>query len=400
MTYYQLTFEDIENAKRISLEPGRTAFLDESGCFGFDFDSQGVTPYYIVCAVIVKNKNITSIEKRIDEIRNSLFGGSEMKSSKIANNHKRRSIVLMELLNLDFNLILLIANKKLFIENSPLKEYKKSFIKFLHQKLYEAMYSTYPKLKIIEDEHGNTEFQRGFKDYVIKHRSEYNLFDEYDFGFVNSKNSNIVQIADIIAGSVMQNYLDDEAPNVLNIFKGKIVEIVNFPPAYQIYSPDNNSDNKYDSAVYNLAVKCANDYIERHKKEKNIEINLRVHFLRYILFKARMYEDSSYIYADKIIKVLRDISDINVKKDYLYRRIIAPLRDEGIIIASSSHGYKIPKSLSDISAYINQTVTVVGPMLSRIEKCRKQILKFTDSELDILNDHSLANYRRYFGDFD
>ena len=83
----------------------------------------------------------------------------------------------------------------------------------------------------------------------------------------------------------------------------------------------------------------------------------------------------------------------------MYRRVIAPLRDDGIIIASSSQGYKIPTRSADIAAYVNQTASVVGPMLSRIGKCRSQIQKVTDSQLDILDDATLSGYRRFFGDY-
>ncbi len=395
----QLSFDDLEFTARIASEPGRTAFLDECGSFGFDFDCDGVHPYYVVCAVIVNNKNIAAINKQVDQLRATLFSGSEMKSSKIGSKHSRRAKVLMELLQLEFQIILLIADKKAFVKESPLTEYKQSFIKFLHQKLYSSMYSVYPKLKIVEDEYGSSEFQKGYKEYVINHRPAYNIFDNYDFDFVDSRQSNIVQIADIIAGSVMQSLVDPSAPDAMKIFRGRIVDIVNFPDSFAIYSPESDTERKYDADIYYLAVKRVFDYLETNKNDMSPETRLRVHFLRYLLFNARMYTESRYIYADEIVNELSRVSDSRVSKDYLYRRIIAPLRDEGLIIASSSHGYKIPKSLKDIETYIAQTTTVVGPMLSRIEKCRSQILKQTDGELDILKDPTLSGYRRFFGDY-
>lgn len=38
-------------------------------------------------------------------------------------------------------------------------------------------------------------------------------------------------------------------------------------------------------------------------------------------------------------------------------------------------------------------------MLSRIGKCSAQIQKATDSQLDILNESTLAGYRRFLGDY-
>ena len=94
-----------------------------------------------------------------------------------------------------------------------------------------------------------------------------------------------------------------------------------------------------------------------------------------------------------------DLSDSKVRRDYLYWKIIAPLRDAGVIIASCSHGYKIPTCIDDIYAYVNQTNGIVGPMLNRVEKCRQLILSQTDGSLDIFDDPALKKYKRYFGDY-
>lgn len=395
---YQITLEEVEYIERVLSEPGKSAFLDESGGFGFEFDNEGVTQYYVVCAVIVNNEKVLSIENKIDRIRSIYFGSTEMKSSNIGSDHKRRAKILMELLLLDLQIVFLIADKKQFIENSPLTLYKDSFIKFLHQKLYNSMYSNFPKLKIFEDEFGKTEFQQGYKSYIINNRPENNLFNEYEFDYVDSKSSNIVQVADILAGSVMQHLKNNRAPDVLKIFKGSIVDIINFPENFQLYKPEDDTDKEYDNTIYDLSLKCANDYIEKNQNSCNFEEKLRVHFLKYLLFNAKMYQDSRYIYADEIIAEFYKIFAKRITKNFLYRRIVAPLRDDGVIIASSSHGYKIPKSTRDISNYINQSVMVVGPMLSRIGKCRNKILMRTDKKWDILGGSSLVGYRRYFGD--
>lgn len=84
---------------------------------------------------------------------------------------------------------------------------------------------------------------------------------------------------------------------------------------------------------------------------------------------------------------------------HLYRKIIEPLRDKGVIIASCSKGYKIPTSLADISAYIHQTTSIVGPMLNRIDICRKFIKKGSLIEIDVFDDPSLEAYKRYFGEY-
>ena len=398
MDEYQMTIDDMQFAKMVAAQPGRSAFIDESGSFGFDFTKEGTSLYYVVCAVIVDNKSIPAIENKVTELRNTLFGGKEMKSSSIGSNHSRRAKVLTELQLLDFQIIIMIADKRRFYEDSPLTEYKSVFKKFLNQRLYDSMYLAYPKLKIIEDEYGTDEFQQGYRRYVQEHRPASNIFNDYDFDYADSKSSCIVQIADIIAGSVMQHLHDAGAPDVLRIFQGRLTDVVKFPEDHKIYKPS-TKPTEYDKAIYQLACKCATDYINEHKNSEEEEIRLRSLFLRLLLYNVRMYSSTRYVHSGEIVQELSRLTDKRVTKDFLYRRIIAPLRDDGVLIASSTHGYKIPTKAADIAAYVNQTASVVGPMLSRIGMCRSQIQKATDSGLDILEDPSLAGYRRFFGDY-
>ena len=399
MSSYQMSIDDIAYAEKIAELPGRTAFIDECGGFGFDFDKDNVSTHYVICAIVVNNDQIPSLEKRIDEIRKSKFSGSEMKSSSIGSSHKRRANLLTELVMMNFSVIILIADKQKFYKDSPLTDYKTTFVKYLHRRLYDSMYCAYPKLKIIEDEYGSSEFQQGYREYVRANRPTFKLFDDYDFDYVDSKASNIVQIADIIAGSVMQHILDAEAPDVLKLFQSHIRDIIHFPSIFTPREEKEESDNYYDAQIYNLAHKCAFDYIEKHKDDENEEVRLRVLFLRLLLFKCANYGEKQYIYSGEIVRDLSAMSDSKVTKDFLYRRIVAKLRDEGVLIASSSHGYKIPTCVKDILTYIEQTDTIVSPMLSRIGKCRTLIKKSTDGKLDVLDSKQFSGYKRYFGDY-
>ena len=399
METYQLSFDDIERADSLALQPGRTAYIDECGNFGFDFQSEGTSTHYIVCAVVVNNERIVEIEHKVDELRKNNFGQGEMKSSSIGIKHSRRAKILTELLLLDFSLILLIADKKAFYKDSPLTDYKGTFVKYLHYKLYESMYVTYPKLKIVEDEYGSSEFQQEYRKYICEHRPAPNLFNEYDFDYIDSRKSNIVQIADIITGSVMQHIIDSKAPDVLKIFQGKIRDIINFPKPFVPYTAGTNIDNSFDRQIYALADQCATNYIENNKNSEEEDARLRVLFLRQLLFTARNISNTKFIYSAEITRWLSDLSGKHITRDYLYRKIIPQLRDAGILIASSAHGYKIPTCVKDIYTYINQTSGIVNPMLNRIEKCRKLIYKQTDGTLDILNDPTLMKYKRYFGDY-
>ena len=56
------------------------------------------------------------------------------------------------------------------------------------------LYRTYTNLKISADEHGSKEFMEGFKRYVEENHIP-NLFNESEFGFVDSKSSSFGSIS-------------------------------------------------------------------------------------------------------------------------------------------------------------------------------------------------------------
>ena len=128
---------------------------------------------------------------------------------------------MSQLYQLAFRIVLFIADKKQFYEDSPLTNYKTTFLKNMNQHLYNLLYQAYPKLSIIEDQMGYPEFQKSFKEYVVKHRPNRNLFDIYEFDFVDSKDEVLVQLADFIGGSIYKSITDSSSYNYLEMLRGK-----------------------------------------------------------------------------------------------------------------------------------------------------------------------------------
>lgn len=155
----QISIDDVIKEEELRSVPGRNAFIDECGNFGFDFDNDGTSKYYFLCAVIVKNSELSLMEEAMQKVKKANgFGNTEMKSSAVGNNYGRRSKIISELLPIPFRVIIFVADKQAFVKCSPHATYKQSFIKDLHQHLYRVLYSTYPKLRIIKYQFGTTEF--------------------------------------------------------------------------------------------------------------------------------------------------------------------------------------------------------------------------------------------------
>ena len=394
---YQLTFDDVQRMLVLDNISGKTAYIDECGSFGFDFNLDGTSKYYVLCAVVVDNTKIDELHLAVENIKRANgFQNTEMKSSKIGSDNSRRARIISQILQIDFHIMLLIADKERFKEGSPLTEYKKSFIKYLHQRLYNLLYHAYPKLKIIEDETGTTEFQASFKQYVADMRPNFNLFNDYDFSYTDSKDELLVQLADLIGGSINRALIDPNAPNYREMLKAKILGVDEFPSRKEPYwgtaSPE---DYKFDRDIYELSVKCAQDYVDKYQSEIDEEKKSHVAFLKYLLFQVNN-NPAQYISSYQLVNYLRNYTGHNITRNYLYRRIIAQLRDQGVLIASCPQGYKIPISVEDIVTYLNQTHTIVSPMLYRMGVCRQLVFQGTIGRLDILDDPAFLKYKRYF----
>ena len=80
-------------------------------------------------------------------------------------------------------------------------KYKKSFYKFLNSILYKELFKVYPGLHLAVDEHGENKFMSEFKIYIEKNHKP-NLFSGTEFGFMASPDSVLIQLADVIAGTL------------------------------------------------------------------------------------------------------------------------------------------------------------------------------------------------------
>jgi len=394
---YQLSFDDLDQQLVLTSTPGKTAYIDECGSFGFDFTAEGNSRYYLLCAVVVENDRISDLHTAMNEIKhNNGFKDTELKSSRIGSDHKRRVRIISQLLPVEFRVVLLIADKQRFVEGSPLVEYKKTFIKYLHQRLYNTLYHAYPKLSIIEDETGSSEFQTSFKKYVESQRPEFNLFNEYDFSYTDSRDEILVQLADLVGGSINKYLTGSDSPNYLEMLRAKVLTIDEFPNRKEPYwGTATAEDFKFDRDIYELSMKCAKDYIEKHRADDSEEKRSQIAFLQHLIFQVNN-NPSQYISSYQLVSLLRTYLGRKISRDFLYRRVVAKLRDEGVLIASCPQGYKLPISVDDIVAYLNQTHMIVSPMLNRMGKCRNLIIQRTSGRLDILDNPAFLKYKKYF----
>lgn len=388
-----LFYPDVNGVKQI--------YIDECGNFGYDFTNDGTSSHFIITAIIIDEANVEVLKAGIDEIRDKYFPNGEIKSSKIAKNHSRRFKILQDVLKYDFKVISLIVDKeKIYFETSGLK-FKQTFVKYLNKLLYKDLKLIYPHLHIHADTHGSEKFMSQFSNYVEKTDS-ISFFDSFQFEFLNSTNETLIQLADFIGGTLSFGYekkkICTEYRGFYELLSPRIILLRHWPVNFENYQKNLEvlPPSEYDKNIANYCIRSATKHIKENEDSEDKFDTDRLRVLYHLLNQIYAFNPSKYIYASELIKLLNTSQTEKYDNHSFMTLIIAKLRDEGVIIASSSNGYKIPLSQKELFSYTNKTLGQVIPMLERLKKARERVLVVTNNELDILDQPEYEKIKKYF----
>lgn len=374
------------------------AFIDEYGAFGFNFDAEGCSTHFIVTAIIVDEENLSTVSEGVENVRKEHFGQSEIKSSKIKKNHQRRVEILNKLKNLPFKIFTFVCDKRRVYENSGLR-YKQSFYKFLNNFVYQELRISYSNLVITADEVGDNDYLQSFANYVREHEVPLNLFDESLFRLEKSNHSVIVQLADVISGSLAYNFderkkANAEGHNYKSLLGDKILRIKCFPEGFDTFNVSQRELNPdYNPLIADICYRKAKYFIETHINTDEVEVKEQVAVLKYLLFRFMNRSPRNYIPTKELINQLMYLGYEKMTLQSFRNKIIAKLRDSEVIISSSSGGYKIPSTEKELYDFVNHGKSIIMPMLSRLKKCNDVIKMGTNGNINLFERaeyHSLA----------
>lgn len=359
------------------------AYLDESGGHGFDFSKSGTSKYFVVTAIIVESTNVGGLIHSFTSLKNKYYPYSELKSSKIGGKENLRLHVLNRLKDIDFTYYYLLVDKTKIHTDSGL-QYKESFYKFIYGILYNNLYRTFRHLSVVADEMISNEFVVSFEKYITEnHKAD--LFHQSKVTFSRSDQTILLQLADVIGGSMNRFYSGKSEINPIEILKDKCIGNINWPEGYIPYTIDEESStDEFAEEISNLALLRIDDYIDRNTKSSDHSTKLRVVFLAYLRSVFLYNSKSSYIYTHEIIRHIKLSTSEDLKDQTIRQHIIGPLRSEGILIASNTNGYKIPSSTKDVISFFNLFSKIINPMVSRLQKSHEALHTATQGRLNML----------------
>ncbi|WP_251552643.1 DUF3800 domain-containing protein [Neobacillus muris] len=367
------------------MEDIQYAFMDEVGDYRFDFDNQEVSTHFIIVSILIKGSNKAMLEQELEKLRQQFFPDGKIKS---INDNTLTTQILTELKELPFTIYAFVIDKRKIREESGIM-YNKPFIRYLNRMIYEDLNQTFDQLDFVVSEAEAKPFMQEFKNY-IESRNIPDLFNYSIFGFNDTKSDILLQLAGFVAGTIAKGYdhahYSSHYRSFFQLMKHKIAAINLLPIDYKNFLYDykfGNRDSRYDKVIIKQAVNLAYSYMEKHRKSEDEDEKIRLVFLKYLLFNLRENPDQ-YVYTQEILDNLNALRDIKINPHYFRSNIVSKLRDSGVIIASSTKGYKLPVCLNDLYDFVNLSSLTIYPMIQRIAKCREQILLATNTEVDIL----------------
>lgn len=370
------------------------AFLSEWGNNLLDFTKKPATTHFIVTAIILSNENRIEAERIFEAVQRKYFQGNEKDPDLAGNDHTRRLEILDDLIEAPFQVFSLVVDKRQ-VSGQGLR-YKGSFYKFLHGLADQELFRIFPDLQMVTGPVAADSFMEGFTKYVQQNHIT-NLFNEATFGFVNLPGDVVFRTAQFLAATLARCYdetvITDQRQLFADILQPKILTIKFWP---DIFEPNLVSAQQagYDVGLAELSIRLANDFLQRKAPALAPHIIDQVTCLSYLVFHFRHINPTRYISSFEIMEHIRARRGKNVSLHYFQTKVIAPLRDAGVLIASSSRGYKLPASEADLYDFVNHSNAIIEPMLSRIKKFRDQIAMATNGKLDVLEKQEYAVIRK------
>ena len=203
-------------------------FIDESGDPGFKF-SNGSSSFFVIALLIFDDESVaekTAIS--IKELRRNLKVSNkyEFKFNKCSKTFRKS--FLETVMDFNFRVRAIVIDKRL-IYSDMFKESKEMFYNFSLKQVLEKNNKTIKNAKIRLDGLGERTFRQSLTSYLRQNLNSKDIKILKNLKFRDSKNDVLIQLADMIAGTIHRKYtLKIDGKEYLNIIQKRIENIWEF----------------------------------------------------------------------------------------------------------------------------------------------------------------------------
>lgn len=376
-------------------------FVDEYGGAHLATEKEGVTTYFIVTAILIA-ENLDVVRAQAEQIRRAFFQNGEMKSSSVGGNDTRRLSIVQRIRELPVKTYTIVVDKREIGRSSGLA-YKPSFFKYVNRKLYSRIYDVYEHVRLVADEHGTEDFMRSFENYIGSRVGiRQDLFLERTFRFSRSEDEVLLQVADMVSGSIARcidpKKQSANSAEILSLLSPMSVGVEHWPPRTLPFPhpiPD-GSVGKFDAVIKDHCIRQATLFVERQEADSSIDERGRAQLetLKLLLFRVQFGAEREFVPTREIIRHLRSNCGLELSAHQIRSAVVSQLRDANVVIASGPKGYKLPVSEGDILEFVTHAQSIIPPMLSRLARARDGLLMVSLKEFDLLGRSEHEELRR------
>ena len=197
-------------------------FIDDSGDPGFKLDS-GSTPFFIIAMVIFDDE--LEVEKTaiaIKQLKRDLKFSEDTEFRFFKTKHEYRITFLDVINQFKFKIRCLVVDKSII--NSPeLRNKRDKFYSYFIKEALKHSSEDIKNAKIRIDGSGDRNFRKSFLGYLKREINNDQNKIMKNCKLINSKSSALIQMADMIAGSINRSYSDKKGgQEYKSIFKKHI----------------------------------------------------------------------------------------------------------------------------------------------------------------------------------
>ncbi len=373
------------------------AFVDESGDPNLHV-AAGATTHFAICAICVPDEELATFRSAAETIRERYFQKGEIKSKLVGTkNRKRRLEILRAMAEGGYRGYALVLDKERLRRDTGL-EYRGSFMKYFSRVVYDPLLRAHPHARIVADRHGTESFMASFIAYHRKrHRpaddEQLSLeLDDTRISFAESSHELGIQWADFVSGSLRIAYSEPKEGRFREIYDLVRPQLMGL----QLWPPGRRSDvaprvDVRESSIGPLAIERAETWVREHDESDDEHDDKRRIVLLALLDAA--YGESPYLTLDALHERVQALGH-DVSRDFVRRKLIASLRDDGAVIVSSSQGYCIPREMGQVETYLDRMQEEVVPILRRIGRIDETLRIASLNRLRVLDRPRYVDLRR------
>ncbi len=203
-------------------------FIDDSGDPGFQV-SKGSSPVFVIAMVLFSDTlEAEKTSLAIKQLRRSLKVSDSYEFKFNKSDVRFKTEFFKAVCSFDFS-VRAIVTRKVSIQSARLRNYKENFYNYMIMQVLKNNSGKIKNAKLIFDKHGEKMLRDQLRVYLSAQLNNKSLNIFKDLKFVDSRQNTLVQLADMVAGSINWS-TSKKDPKFLNMLRktGRIDNIWEF----------------------------------------------------------------------------------------------------------------------------------------------------------------------------